>query len=107
MTRYIVDIPGTKSWALPGQQDGTAPDLGSNLRLMGGQDTVCARGIEQAMDAASNPDNPNHTPVTFDGRTGSIGGNHDMGQYVGGGAAVDRSGDPGLRQLRNQMGEDG
>ncbi|MEO5652619.1 MAG: hypothetical protein ABIN79_00105 [Marmoricola sp.] len=177
VTRYIVDIPGTKSWALPGQQDGTAPDLGSNLRLMGGQDTVYARGIEQAMDAAgvpkgahvmlvghsqggmtasalaqdagfdynvdyvvtagapiagadygggttalslenqgdlvprldgaSNPDNPNHTTVTFDGRTGSIGGNHDMGQYVGGGAAVDRSSDPGLTQLRNQMGEDG
>lgn len=177
VTRYIVDIPGTKSWALPGQQDGTAADLGSNLRLMGGQDTVYARGITQAMaaagvpdgahvmlvghsqggmtasalaqnpgfgydvdyvvtagspiagahygegttalslenqgdlvprlDGAPNTDAPNHTTVTFDGRTGSIGGNHDMGQYVEGGAAVDRSGDPGLTELRNQMGEDG
>ena len=177
VTRYVVDIPGTKSWALPGQQDDTAPDLGSNLRLVGGEDTVYARGIKDAMaaagvpagahvmlvghsqggmtasalaqdpdfgydvdyvvtagapiagahygegttalslenqgdlvprlDGAPNADDPNHTTVTFDGRTGSIGGNHDMGQYVGGGAAVDGSDDPGLTQLRQQMGQDG
>ena len=176
-TRYVVDIPGTKSWALPGQQDGTAPDLGSNLRLMGGEDTVYARGIQQAMaaagvpdgahvmlvghsqggmtasalaqdpgfgynvdyvvtagspiagahygegttalslenqgdlvprlDGAPNTDAPNHTTVTFDGRTGSIGGNHSMQQYVDGGAAVDRSPDAGLASVRQSMTDDG
>lgn len=59
------------------------------------------------LDGAPNADGPNHTTVTFDDHTGTMGGNHDLRQYVAGGAAVDRSRDPGVAAVIAQMTHDG
>lgn len=57
ITRYVVQLPGTESWALtPGP---TARDLGTNLHTMAGGATVYLRGVEQAMaQAGIAPDAP-------------------------------------------------
>jgi pimeloyl-ACP methyl ester carboxylesterase len=51
--RYVVQLPGTESWAVnPGT---TARDLATNLHTMAGGSTVYMRGIEQAMAQANIP----------------------------------------------------
>jgi hypothetical protein len=51
--RYVVQLPGTESWALtPGS---TARDLATNLHTMAGGSTVYMRGIEAAMADAHIP----------------------------------------------------
>ncbi|MGN6636273.1 MAG: hypothetical protein ACTHJ6_12570, partial [Oryzihumus sp.] len=56
-TAYIVNIPGTDSWLPPPAQwrSRSAPDLGGNLRLVGGQSTVYSRGVVDAMERAGVP----------------------------------------------------
>ena len=50
--RYIVNLPGTDDWV---GDPSDVRDLGSNLRLIGGQDTVYSRGIAEAMREAGVP----------------------------------------------------
>lgn len=175
--RWIVNLPGTDDWV---GDPGDARDLGSNLRLVGGDGTVYSRGIVDAMAAAGvprgadvmlvghsqggmtavqlaadagfreqydvrhvvtagsptaqvphvpgdtrvlslentgdvvplldgedNPDHPHRTTVRFDGRTGSVGGNHDLLVYAEGAAAADASDDPSLREQLDRMRRDG
>lgn len=58
-------------------------------------------------DGEDNPDEPNRTTVVFDGTTGSLAGNHDLGVYAQGGAAVDASDDPSLTAELEALREDG
>ena len=50
--RYIVNLPGTDDWV---GDPSDVRDLGSNLRLVAGQDTVYSRGIMEAMERAGIP----------------------------------------------------
>ncbi|GGS20094.1 MULTISPECIES: esterase/lipase family protein [Actinokineospora] len=52
---YIVDIPGTKVWNLPGGDQGSANDFGTNVDAMAGNETVLQEGIEEALRAAGVP----------------------------------------------------
>ena len=53
VVRFVVQLPGTESWALtPGS---TARDLSTNLHTMAGGSTVYMRGIEEAMAQARIP----------------------------------------------------
>jgi hypothetical protein len=53
VVRYVVQLPGTESWALiPGEK---ARDLSANLHTMAGASTVYMRGVEQAMTKAHIP----------------------------------------------------
>ncbi len=52
--RYIAYIPGTDDMGtLPGQSDETIRDMGSNLQLMGGDQTAYGRGIIEALNKAT------------------------------------------------------
>jgi hypothetical protein len=51
VTGYVVDIPGTKDWPLPGQVK-SANDLGVNVDAMAGNNTVLQKGIQEALDRA-------------------------------------------------------
>ncbi|OLR90880.1 lipase family protein [Actinokineospora bangkokensis] len=167
ITGYIVDIPGTKVWNLPGQDGGNANDFGTNIDAMAGNETVLQKGIEQALrdarvpadapvmlvghsqggivaaraatdfvnngtynvthvvtagspignipipgnvqvlslensgdivphlDARDNPTPPNHTTVTFDNQTGTVGGNH----AISGPGGADANYEAAARQL--------
>jgi hypothetical protein len=56
---YIVDIPGTKVWNLPGGDGGSANDFGTNVDAMAGNETVLQKGIEDAMRRAGiGPNDP-------------------------------------------------
>ncbi|MGX7823885.1 hypothetical protein ACTG9Q_02215 [Actinokineospora sp. 24-640] len=55
VTGYIVDIPGTKTWNLPGADGGSANDLGTNVDGMAGNETVLQEGIELALADAGVP----------------------------------------------------
>ncbi|HEU5473496.1 MAG TPA: alpha/beta hydrolase [Actinophytocola sp.] len=56
---YIVDIPGTRVWNLPGQDGGSANDFGTNIDAMAGNETVLQKGIEEAMRRAGvGPNDP-------------------------------------------------
>ncbi len=59
------------------------------------------------LDGEDNPDHPHRTTVRFDGRTGSVGGNHDMYVYMEGAAAVDGSDHPSLTEHLDRMRADG
>ncbi|MCF6735519.1 hypothetical protein [Blastococcus sp. KM273129] len=49
-TAYVVDIPGTGDWALPGGEVNPASnDLGTNLRVLGGEVTTRQRAIAEAL----------------------------------------------------------
>jgi hypothetical protein len=50
--RYVVQLPGTESWEMPGPK---ARDLSTNLHAMAGGSTVYMRGVEQAMAKAHIP----------------------------------------------------
>ncbi|WP_018687209.1 hypothetical protein [Actinokineospora enzanensis] len=52
---YVVDIPGTKVWNLPGQDGGSANDFGTNIDAIAGNPTVLQRGIQQALIDAGVP----------------------------------------------------
>lgn len=49
---YIVDIPGTKVWNLPGGDNGSVNDTGTNLDAMAGNTTVLQMGIAEALHGA-------------------------------------------------------
>jgi hypothetical protein len=51
VTGYVVDVPGTKDWPLPGQV-ASANDLGVNVDAMAGNNTVLQKGIQEALDRA-------------------------------------------------------
>ena len=56
---YIVDIPGTKVWNLPGGDKGSANDFGTNIDALAGNETVLQKGIEDAMRRAGiGPNDP-------------------------------------------------
>jgi hypothetical protein len=48
---YIVDIPGTKVWNLPGQSP-DVNDTGTNMRAIGNETTTYQRGIDEALARA-------------------------------------------------------
>lgn len=52
---YIVDIPGTRVWNLPGRGGDSANDVGTNLDAMAGEPSVLEAGVEQAMREAGIP----------------------------------------------------
>ncbi|GAA3008401.1 hypothetical protein [Actinokineospora diospyrosa] len=52
---YIVDIPGTKVWNLPGGDGGSANDMGTNVDAIAGNPTVLQEGIQEALRAAGVP----------------------------------------------------
>ncbi|MGC4893887.1 esterase/lipase family protein [Micromonospora sp. DT31] len=57
------------------------------------------------LDAADNRDRANHTTVTFDSQTGSIGNNHGTNTvYTPAADALDRSDDPSVAAYRNSAG---
>jgi hypothetical protein len=174
---YIVDIPGTRVWNLPGQDGGSANDFGTNIDAMAGNETVLQKGLEDAMrragigpndpvmlvghsqggivaaraandfvaagqynvthvvtagspvgripvpdgvqmlslenrgdivphlDAAENRARDNHTTVTFDNQSGTVGGNHAIGgNYVDAARQLDASTDPSVRRFRDSAG---
>lgn len=56
---YIVDIPGTKVWNLPGGDGGSANDFGTNIDAMAGNETVLQKGVQDAMRRAGiGPNDP-------------------------------------------------
>ena len=56
---YIVDIPGTKVWNLPGGDQGSANDFGTNIDAMAGNETVLEKGVREAMQRAGvGPNDP-------------------------------------------------
>lgn len=75
---YIVDIPGTKIWNLPGDDKGSANDLGTNLNAMAGNPTALENGVKDALSrAGAGP----HDPVMLVG--------HSQGGIVAAQAAND------------------
>lgn len=46
---YIVDVPGTRVWNVPGDKTSSANDLGTNLDAMAGNPTVLEKGIQEAL----------------------------------------------------------
>ncbi|WP_139206317.1 alpha/beta hydrolase [Blastococcus sp. DSM 46786] len=59
-TAYVVDIPGTQDWDLPGGGVNPATnDLGTNLRVLGGDVTTRQRAIAEALRrAGAGPADP-------------------------------------------------
>ncbi|MFD9699377.1 hypothetical protein [Lentzea sp. NPDC059081] len=55
VTGYVVDVPGTKDWPLPGQV-ASANDLGVNVDAMAGNNTVLQEGIQEALRRAGAHD---------------------------------------------------
>ncbi|MGH3854907.1 MAG: alpha/beta hydrolase [Pseudonocardiaceae bacterium] len=56
---YIVDIPGTKEWNLPGGEKGSVNDLGANLNAMAGNPTTLENGVREALRrAGAGPSDP-------------------------------------------------
>ena len=56
---YIVDIPGTKTWNLPNQDNGQVNDLGTNLHALAGHSTAYERGIAEALrQTGAKPGDP-------------------------------------------------
>jgi hypothetical protein len=75
---YIVDIPGTKIWNLPGDDKGNVNDLGTNLNAMAGNPTTLENGVKEALSrAGAGP----HDPVMLVG--------HSQGGIVAARAAND------------------
>jgi hypothetical protein len=55
---YIVDIPGTKVWNLPGQSP-DVNDTGTSLRALGNESTAYERGIDEALSRSGvKPEDP-------------------------------------------------
>jgi hypothetical protein len=83
-TRFVVQLPGTESWALtPGITD---RDLSTNLHTMAGDSTVYMRGVEEAMVQAGVPAG---APVML------------VGHSLGGMTAAALAADPAFRQRFN------
>jgi len=49
---YIVDIPGTKTWNLPGKDHPQINDLGTNMHALAGDPTAYEQGIAEALRRA-------------------------------------------------------
>jgi pimeloyl-ACP methyl ester carboxylesterase len=49
---YIVDLPGTKAWNLPGGVDTALNDAGTNVHAMGGDVTTRQKAIAEALHLA-------------------------------------------------------
>jgi hypothetical protein len=63
---YIVDIPGTKIWNLPGKDHSQINDLGTNLHALAGDSTAYEQGIAEALRrAGAQP----HDPVMLIGHS--------------------------------------
>lgn len=67
ITGYVVDVPGTKDWNLPGT-DKSANDLGVNVDAMAGNDTVLQQGIADALREAG-AGGPPHAPIMLAGHS--------------------------------------
>jgi hypothetical protein len=82
------------------------PSIPSHTQVLSLENTG---DVVPLLDGESNPDQDNRTTVRFDGRTGSVGGNHDLGVYTRGGAAVDRAAatDPSLGAYVDSLRADG
>jgi hypothetical protein len=83
VVRYVVQLPGTESWSLPGEK---ARDLSANLHTMAGGSTVYMRGIQQAM---ANAHIPPGAPVML------------VGHSQGGMTAAALAADPAFRRSFN------
>jgi hypothetical protein len=56
---YVVDIPGTKVWDMPGEFNPALNDLGTNVHVMGGDVTAREKAIAQALHlAGADSDDP-------------------------------------------------
>jgi len=80
------------------------PDIPSGTHVFSLENTG---DVVPLLDGEDNPDAANRTTVRFDGTTGSVGGNHDMGVYTRAGAVVDSYDDPSTRAALQQMRDDG
>lgn len=86
VTGYVVDVPGTKKWPLPGNTDG-ANDLGVNVDAMAGNKTVLQAGIEEALRRAGAGDTG--APVMLVGHSqGGIVAAQSTGDLIAGGYNV-------------------
>jgi hypothetical protein len=59
------------------------------------------------LDGHDNPDSRAQVTVTFDDHETSVAGNHDLGHYVDGAAAVDASCDPSIREQLGSLRRSG
>ncbi|MCF6746544.1 alpha/beta fold hydrolase [Blastococcus sp. KM273128] len=59
-TAYVVDIPGTGDWSLPdGSVNPASNDLGTNLRVLGGEVTTRQRAVAEALRrSGAGPSDP-------------------------------------------------
>jgi len=56
---YIVDIPGTKAWGAPWDDNPSPNDLATNVRVLGGETTTRERAIAEALAmAGATADDP-------------------------------------------------
>jgi hypothetical protein len=56
---YLVDIPGTKVWDLPGQDHGSVNGMGANLNSLAGNPTTLENGVRDALRRAGvDPSDP-------------------------------------------------
>lgn len=89
-----------------GSPTAQVPSIPSHTQVLSLENTG---DVVPLLDGEPNPDDANRTTVRFDGRTGSVGGNHDLGVYTRGGAAVDRAAatDPSLGRYVDSLNTDG
>ncbi|WP_285746503.1 hypothetical protein [Lentzea sp. NBRC 105346] len=86
VTGYVVDIPGTKDWNLPGTQM-SANDLGVNVDAMAGNNTVLQKGVEEALRRAGAQDTG--APIMLVGHSqGGIVAAQATGDLIAGGYNV-------------------
>lgn len=86
VTGYVVDVPGTKDWPLPGSVE-SANDLGVNVDAMAGNKTVLQAGIEEALRRAGAGDTG--APVMLVGHSqGGIVAAQSTGDLIAGGYNV-------------------
>lgn len=83
-----------------GSPQAQVPEFGDQTQVL----SLENRGdLIPALDGKDNPDQSNRTTVVFDERTDSVGGNHSLDKYARGGAAVDGSSDPSVRDFRDSV----
>lgn len=77
-------------------------DVPDNVRMLSLENSG---DIIPHLDAADNPDGPNRTTVTFDNQSGTIGGNHGLGDnYVDAAEQLGSSTDPSVRTYLDSTG---
>jgi hypothetical protein len=86
VTGYVVDVPGTKDWPVPGSVE-SANDLGVNVDAMAGNKTVLQEGIQEALRRAGAQDTG--APVMLVGHSqGGIVAAQSTGDLIAGGYNV-------------------